>query len=407
MDLTLAACALAALVAASRVLDCGTAPVAGWSIAGLAIGAGLLVKGPVGAIVPLVVIAAYAATSRRARELVRPAAAWGLALACAVAAPWYVALAARGGTPLLGELVVRQNVVRFLAPWDHAASWWYYLVYLWIDLLPWSLFLPLAVGLVPDDERERRLHRLAWVWLAAIVLFFSLAASKRSPYILPVAPAVAVLVAAVGQRWIEGRLDPLRRRAGIAVAALLAAGWIGASALVVREAREFAPRLPELAGALGVSAAILAAGGAATLVALVFSRQRPRAAPAVALAAVVLCYIHAAVAVLPALDPLKSHRPMAEAIRRLVPPHSPLAGFHVWRWDADFSYYAGRPIPVIPDVERLTAYWSRPEPVFLVVERGRIELARSVIGARAPLAAHEAGHNAAFLFSNRPVDQLE
>ncbi len=163
MDLMLAACCLGTVVPVTRLLDHGGRRWLAWSLAGGAAGLGFLAKGPVALICPGLVILGYVLVSRRMRELRSPALLGALAVFLVVAAPWYLWLAWRGEQSFLMEMLFRQNVSRFVDPWDHQAPWWYYLKYLWLDMLPWSLFLPAAVALAPVDEQERKLHRMAWV----------------------------------------------------------------------------------------------------------------------------------------------------------------------------------------------------------------------------------------------------
>jgi hypothetical protein len=115
-----------------------------------------------------------------------------------------------------------------------------------------------------------------------------------------------------------------------------------------------------------------------------------------------IVYLAASATALPAADVFKSHRPFCEAIRAHVGPSAALHGFHEWRWRASYSYYTGRPIPNIESDTALVDYWQRPERVFLVVERGRLEHARRLIGPLEPLEVRAIGGNVVYLLSNRP-----
>lgn len=401
MDLLLAACTLAVVFGATRAIDRFWAPVAGWGLAGVAAGLGFLAKGPVGLVCPALVVVPYVAVTGRARELARPALLLGGLAFVIVAAPWYVMLWARGETSFLAELLVRQNFLRFVEPWDHQAPWWYYLEYFWIDMAPWSWFVPLALGLKPNDEREQRMHRLAWSWIIAVVFFFSASASKRSPYILPVAPAVAVLVAGLADHWLAGRLGRWRASGGVALASLFGLGLLAGGLVLAAGAPWVDEPGPNIERALCVMVVVLSTAGLLGLGGIFAARRRPMAAPAALLVAVVAVYLVASGWALPAANAFKSHRPLCEAIRSHVGPDDPLRGFHAWRWRASYSFYTGRPIPNLETIDELREYWTRSERVFLVVERGRLAEAREVIGLLEPLEARAIGNNFAYLFSNR------
>lgn len=401
MDLLLTACTLAAVSALAGVLDGARPAPGGWVAAGAAAGLGVLAKGPVGLICPALVVVPYALATRRGRALLQPAALAGLASCVLVAAPWYAALALRGHGTLLGELLWRQNVTRFVAPWDHAEPWWYFAGALLLDGLPWSPLLLLAPWAGARDERERRLERLAWCWLAGIVLFFSLSASKRSPYILPAMPAAAILVGALLERWRAGELGHGPRRAAIAVISLIAAALAAGAALTIR-ALDGALAEPAALRRVGIAGALLMVAGAVAIAGGALLPWRRRFGAALGLGGFTLAaYLTAGVALLPDLDAVKSHRPFCEAIVAAVRPGQPLYGYRLWKWRAAYSFYSRRAIPSLASPEELRAYWARPERVFLVVERDRLDEVRATVDAGPPLADRAVGSNHVYLFSNR------
>jgi 4-amino-4-deoxy-L-arabinose transferase-like glycosyltransferase len=401
MDLLVTATALAAILCAVRVVDLDLAPVRGWALAGAAAGAGVLAKGPVGLLLPGLVVLAYLAIERRLATALRPALLAGLASFCVVALPWHLLLGLRGESAALAELLWRQNFRRFVLPWDHQAPWWYFLAHFWIDMAPWSLFVPLAAGLRPADERERRLHRLAWCWLIVVVVFFSLSASKRSAYILPAAPAVAVLVSSLATRRLAGRMGAWRTRIAAALHLVPAAAFLGLFALAHSELPRIVHADEQAAGAIRVAAFAALAAGLLICAGVALSRLSRLAAPIVLAAVVAAFYVLVAVHVLPAVNALKSPRAFGEAVARHVGPAGEVRGFHPWRWRAGYSFYARRSIPHIDSADELRAYWSGPERVYLIVEQGRVEEARRILGPLEQVEHRKIGSNEAWLFANR------
>jgi hypothetical protein len=153
---------------------------------------------------------------------------------------------------------------------------------------------------------------------------------------------------------------------------------------------------------------LAATGGLAVFAALLLRRVRRLTPPSVLLAFLVLFYLQAALWLLPAVNPYKSHRAMCEAILRHVGPDQPLRGFFDWKWRASYSFYTGRSIPRLASLDELRRFWESPGPVFVLVERGSLDEARVVLGAIPPLEWREIGGNAAYLFSNRqPVGDEE
>ncbi len=397
MDLLLTLTTLAAVMAAVPVVDRDASPWRGLTLAGLAAGCGALAKGPPGLVLPLLVVVAYAVVSGRGRRLWHPALATGALAAVAVVLPWALMLASRGQADLLWEGWVRQTVLRSIAPWDHVAPWWYFLREFWIDMAPWSLFVPLALALPGRDDDERRLDRLAVVWILVVLVVFSIPASKRSPYILPLSPAVAILVAGLFARLGDGRLEAWRRKATHGVFGALGVLLVAASAVAWLRAL---PRYDRLGGA-GVAAVLLIGlGGVVVLGCVVAARRRPAAAPVAMIAFVAALDLLAAAWVLPAINVYKSPRGFAEDINRHVAADEPVYAYRTWKWRAGYAYYAKRQIPRLTSVDELARYWRRPGPVYLVVERGMLEEARTVLGDATPLVSATIGSNEAHLFGH-------
>jgi len=93
-------------------------------------------------------------------------------------------------------LVYRENILRYIHPFDHQGPWYTYFIYLPVYMLPWAMFLvPALYSLV---SRWKSLHSdskwIAWT-LFLLFLFFTLSGSRRSYYILPVIPFGMLLIA--------------------------------------------------------------------------------------------------------------------------------------------------------------------------------------------------------------------
>ena len=153
--------------------------------------------------------------------------------------------------------------------------------------------------------------------------------------------------------------------------------------------------------AAGVMALVAGLAGLLVLAGSAAAGRRPRAAIVATLVGLACVYVASSASLLPAADAFKSHRPFSEAVRAQVDADQPLRGFHVWHWRAGYSFYTGRTIPPIETLEELRVYWGRPERVFLIVEHGRLEEARQVVGPDAPLVERAIGSNRAYLFANR------
>ena len=389
MDGLLAASVLGAITCAARAPD-ARRPLLLWALAGAAAGLGVLAKGPAGIVLPALILL----LDGRLRSWRGVAVA--AASCAAVVAPWIAALAWRDMLGTLRETMIRQNLGRVLAPWDHVRPPWYFALHLWPAFAPWSLVLPAAAALPARDEDERRLDRLGWITIAVVVGLFTLSPSKRNDYILPAAPGVALLVSGLAQRWREWRVGPRRRAAVLGICVAL--GGAGLATAVVLARRPLPA--PELASPIG-ALALLLGGGGALLVAAAITRPSRWQAPRGQLAGLVLmgwmlslCTLSAAW-VLPSLDAVKSARPVSERIAALAGAGE-VATYRFWEWRAEYAFYTGRRMPNLRSAEALRAWMSAPGR-FVLVEGDRADEVAGVLGRRPPLVRERVGRQEVLL----------
>lgn len=165
--------------------------------------AGLLAKGLIGLVLPAMVIAIWCAATRRLAAL--KLALWlpGWAVLLAVAGPWFVAMQMKY-PGFFDYFVVTQHFRRFASSgFNNEHGFWFYLPVLAALTLPWFAWVLVPRG-KDDGTRPRRadIDVLMWIWLAVIVVFFSMPRSKLVGYVLPALPPLAYLIA---QRVLAGR----------------------------------------------------------------------------------------------------------------------------------------------------------------------------------------------------------
>ena len=175
---------------------------------GLAAGLSALLKGPVGPLlvfsIALVLLAVRAPALLRSRW---PLASLGVAVA--VSAPWFVAMLAKHGWHFLERFILVENFGKFSVPWTVQAEGWLFLVLLLLAL-PW-------VGLVQWRSASPGLRLLTGVWLATVLLLFSLPGLKQSHYVIPCLLPLLLLAA------VPERPHPLAARASAVLFLALAA----------------------------------------------------------------------------------------------------------------------------------------------------------------------------------------
>lgn len=168
---------------------------------GVSLGYGLLAKGPIAAVVPLIgaVTAAPFVTNLRLRwsEALRDAVIAG-AIGLAIAAPWYIAMTVRHGSAFLDNSLWAQNVGRYTGQIEHGQSAWTFIAATAIGLMPWTGVLPAALARLSFSSRlvdRRSAVRLAAAIMAATSLvFYCASASKLASYSLALLPPLAIVI---------------------------------------------------------------------------------------------------------------------------------------------------------------------------------------------------------------------
>ena len=166
--------------------------------------AGLLAKGLIGVVLPVGVLLTWCAVTRKAASL--RLAVWlpGWTVLLAVAGPWFVAMQMKY-PGFFDYFVITQHFRRFASSgFNNEHAFWFYLPVMAGLTLPWFgwLLVPRPKEAQPGERRPSDVDWLMWIWLAVIVVFFSIPRSKLIGYVLPALPPLAYLIA---QRVLAGR----------------------------------------------------------------------------------------------------------------------------------------------------------------------------------------------------------
>lgn len=131
-----------------------------------------------------------------------------LGSALMVALPWYVACLWKYGSVFWNEFFWKHHVARLYSPSiQHVEPFWFYIPVLLAGLFPWTpLFGLVGRAKLYDDFRVRFLAG----WAAVFFVGFSLVVNKLPGYLMPLLPAVAIVLAVAIDRaksaeyWVAG-----------------------------------------------------------------------------------------------------------------------------------------------------------------------------------------------------------
>ena len=120
------------------------------------------------------------------------------------------------------SLMWKENVVRFVKPFDHVEPPYAYFMHSLVFLSPWTFIVLASLWVMVRSEKD-------WgkCWLivatATIFLFFTVSGSRRSYYILPIVPAFMLIAGKSLSDWLEseGRVGGLVMKLAIIFTAII------------------------------------------------------------------------------------------------------------------------------------------------------------------------------------------
>ena len=200
----------------------------------LLIGLAVMTKGPVGALLPVLVLGSFHLLTGSIRDAIRffdlPL---GIFIVALIALPWFVVEIYVTKGAYFQEFILRENFQRFTSVVDsHKGGWWYHLAAMFGGFFPWSIFLVQSIVFFGIDAAKKAIHssifrrplvglklpmqaadrkeslqnlesdtlrqRIRLFSLCSVLvtlIFYSVSVSKLFTYTLPAFPALATLVA--------------------------------------------------------------------------------------------------------------------------------------------------------------------------------------------------------------------
>ncbi len=311
------------LSSAALFLSCGgPVPTARILPAFLCAGLGVLAKGPVGLVLPILIVAAVRIPDKDVRLPELSPRQWmaGCVAAMLLPALW-LAAAAWAGAPksYFREIVFLQNVSRAAGGYGHIQPFWYFLGEFPLGFLPWTILLPFSIPIL--WKRNRVLLFQCSLWILLVLLFFTLPSSKRAVYILSAYPAAGLLVAAAAD---EIQSSPGFRYAARSLVVLIPFLLLAAGAGLLKSgpAVRILPaylRSAPIADGLAIAcfAAAVLSGLCIKFLAGTFADRHAFILPVLSVTAVLVCMGGIA---LPAIGPSKEPRALIPLVEKSIAP---------------------------------------------------------------------------------------
>ncbi|MEW6644289.1 MAG: glycosyltransferase family 39 protein [Pseudomonadota bacterium] len=184
-----------------RVRPSWALPAVFWT----AIAVGLLVKGPLILMFAALTIAALVILDRTGAWLWQLRPVWGLMWVLVLVLPWFVLIVLKSGGSFFADSLGGDMFNKLASPQEsHGAPPGLYFVLFWLTFWPGSALAGLAAPAVWRARREPGAQFLL-AWLVPSWIVFEIVITKLPHYVLPLYPAIAILIIGALERRVLSR----------------------------------------------------------------------------------------------------------------------------------------------------------------------------------------------------------
>jgi 4-amino-4-deoxy-L-arabinose transferase-like glycosyltransferase len=160
-----------------------------------ALAAGILLKGPLILMIVGLAVAALLIADRSARWLLRLRPLPGIIWFAVLVFPWFFIIMSRSGEAFVAGSVGQDLLPKILGGHEgHGAPPGFYLLLFWATFWPAATLAGMAAPAVWASRREKGAKFLL-AWLVPAWIVFELVITKLPHYVLPLYPAIAILIA--------------------------------------------------------------------------------------------------------------------------------------------------------------------------------------------------------------------
>ena len=335
-----------------------------------------LAKGPAPLPLVLLPIFFYIAVFRQWKTLPKLLPVAGVIIFLAVVLPWPLAIAAKLNWDM--GIWKREFIDRFLGDYASGDKPIYYYFYIMFQFaLPWVGFLPMALAapFFRVWNKKRAVMQFLWLWFVIGLAFLTINGGKRQHYILPLMPAMAILIGILIEDMAFVQKAYTRKyAAGVLrnhIVVIIGGAIAGPIAVLIAGNIKGPLHAARTNSQLLTAAVILAAVAitAVVIVAVLFAKRKPAAACGAVFAGIVVLVMIAYVSILNPLDYNRYSRDFSRKLAQIVPQSDNLVAYE---YISNRSvHYFGRAIPEIKDKSQL--YERYEQGNWVVATAGHLE----------------------------------
>ncbi|MCA9081181.1 MAG: glycosyltransferase family 39 protein [Planctomycetaceae bacterium] len=383
-----------------------------WVAIYAAMGVAVLVKGPIGILLPGATIGLFAILAtvclRETAKETNPVQSrlwlwfkgllsplpwrtmWSMhpwlaiAVVLLVAGPWFAIVGLKTNGEFLTGFFGTHNFGRFMQPMEnHRGSLFYYLPAILIGFFPWSIvWLPMTLDLFHRvvSQRPIDLPRLFLsCWLTVMIGFFSIASTKLPSYVLPAYPALALVTGAWLVDWAQAPQQFWRGWAPIAFSVLM---LVGATVLIGIPALSWQVRDQTIASMVNLNPGVLVETVPLMLIGLIpllcgaiclwFWRRRQTQFSLEALGVGNLAFCLALLA--GGAIRVDQHQFTRDVVRLAQDSTTEVAVFGYFQ--PSMVFYASRPVARVSTIEEVETILDAPGRTLIMTSQGKADLER-------------------------------
>lgn len=350
---------------------------------GIALGLGMLTKGPIG-LMPIPVIGAILWFNRKTSVNVRRnilLVGISLAIGFSIFAAWAIPVNSFTNGEFFRVFIGRHVLSRALKPMEHHGGNFflylpYYLPVIIIGFFPWTLHLPGAFSAVAGGRVGGKYGRIfLFSWIIPIFIIMTLAATKLPHYILFIWPALALAVAGTIIAAQQNRLtdrDKIWLRRGVWFFGPLAITM--ALSLIVGPWFQQIPGLGWVGLASGIVLFIMA------IPAIYYQRaNRPHVSAKVLIVGILIFEVPVLFGLLPAIEQVKLSPAIAKAVKLKTDKDTPVVVYNFR--EPTLNFYIGRHIESLHSEEAVAAWAKQPDYGVLIIPNDMLNQIQRNYGA--------------------------
>ena len=361
---------------------------------------GVLTKGPVGFILPFLIILTYLIFKKDIKVLKETKPWIGGILFAVIVFTWVYLASIYGGKEYAYQILFKQNAGRFASSFAHKRPFYYYFVNFPVNFFPWCIFIPsIAIYLFSKEVRKKTQNiLLPVIWFAVVFIFFSLVSGKRDIYVLPLYPAASIITAWFINEFVEQFREKRFKRIGYYPCYLLSAITLILgifSPIVVYKL------FPQYTSSTIPFVAILLIGGLVMLRFVRYARIIPFLFTIIFV--IFFAFNIGTLKAIPILNQYKSAKEICDKANSDMKPGEKLAMYDFFR-DPYLFYTNRNHIEVLHGIDELRRFLNSNERVFLFIqEKDFNKICKLLEVPTFVLKQDSVGHRDMLLISNKDI----